>query len=258
MDEYDLLDDEDEILEGYCVRDKMMVEIENPQAVWTRRGMPATRGECPECGGTVFRMGRTPAHDALQRPEAVLVAGGGKRAKLARDTAYIAYAESDESIAEQIAADLEKTGVASWLHDYGAQVNWAGGVHPALSECGSLVVLLSPAALQSEAVEIRLAVLQGQAQASHHRSGRRCRAARCHPPQPALRFHRRLQNRLPPVGPGAVTSYGDPLRRGEACLAQGLWNSLNHDRHAEIEVFRAFPVTKSRCTVPTCGGTDQG
>jgi hypothetical protein len=153
MDEYDLLDDEDEILEGYCVRDKMMVEIENPQPVWTRRGMPATRGECPECGGTVFRMGRTAAHAALQRPDAVQVVGGGKRAKLARDTAYIAYAESDESIAEQIAADLEKTGIASWLHDYGAQVNWAGGVHPALTECGSLVVLLSPAALQSEAVE---------------------------------------------------------------------------------------------------------
>lgn len=152
-DHDDLYDDDDDVLEGYCVRDKVMVEIGNPQPVWTRRGMPATRGECPECGGTVFRMGRTPAHDNLTRPDAVTVAGN-QRTRLAQDTAYIAFAEADESIARAIADDLEKIGIASWLHDYApAEVNWAGGVHPALTECASMVVVLSPAALASDEVE---------------------------------------------------------------------------------------------------------
>jgi len=153
VNDQDLLDDEEEILEAYCVRCKETHEIENPQAVWTRRGMPATRGECSNCGGTVFRMGRTDAHDPNQRPEAVLVGGSTVRGKLARDTAYIAYAEADEMMAQSIAADLEKIGIASWLHEHGDSVKWAGGVHPALEECGSLVVLLSPAALKTDAVE---------------------------------------------------------------------------------------------------------
>ena len=152
-DHDDLYDDDDEILEGYCVRDKVKVEIENPQPVWTRRGMPATRGECPECGGTVFRMGRTAAHDNLQRPDAIQV-GGTQRAKLAKDTAYVAFAEADEAIARTIAGDLEKIGIASWLHDYApADVNWAGGVHPALTECASMVVVLSSAAVESTEIE---------------------------------------------------------------------------------------------------------
>ena len=35
-------DEDDEPLEAYCVRCKQTVEIENPQAVWTRRGMPCS------------------------------------------------------------------------------------------------------------------------------------------------------------------------------------------------------------------------
>ena len=153
-DELYLDDDEDEILEGYCVRDKQMVEIENPLPVWTRRGMPATRGECPDCGGTVFRMGRTAAHEKLKRPDAVRVSGS-QRTKLAKDTAYIAFAQTDEVIARTIAGDLDKIGVASWLHDYepDEDIQWAGGAHPALTECASIVVVLSPAAVESQAVE---------------------------------------------------------------------------------------------------------
>jgi hypothetical protein len=153
--EGETVDDElfdDEPIEGYCMRCKLSVEIESPQAVWTRRGMPATRGECPECGGTVFRMGRTDAHDPTERPDAVKV-GGSTRTKLARDTAYIAFAEADEMLAQTIAADLEKIGIASWLHESDDHVRWAGGVHPALTECGSLVVVLSPAALEANAVQ---------------------------------------------------------------------------------------------------------
>jgi TIR domain/Domain of unknown function (DUF5679) len=133
------------------VRCKETVEIENPKPVWTRRGMPATRGECPECGGTVFRMGRTSAHNSENRPEAVHV-GTSSRAKLTQDTAYINFAESDMALAEQLADDLQKAGVAIWLHEDN-HVDWAGGVHPALTECSRMVFLLSPDALQAGSVQ---------------------------------------------------------------------------------------------------------
>jgi DNA topoisomerase-1 len=56
-------------LEAYCVKCKTKREIQNPQAVFTENGAPATRGVCPVCGTTLFRMGNTEAHANLPRPE---------------------------------------------------------------------------------------------------------------------------------------------------------------------------------------------
>lgn len=152
MDEHDAIFD-DEPVEGFCVRCRETVEIQDPVPVWTRRGIPATRGECPNCGGTVFRMGSTDAHNKLARPAAVQVAERS-RAKLSQNTAYIAFADDDEGLAQQIAADLQKAGIACWLHEQEeVGVNWAGGVHPALTECARMVYVLSPAALEVESVE---------------------------------------------------------------------------------------------------------
>jgi hypothetical protein len=146
-------EDEQEAIEAYCVRCKETIEIENPQPVWTRKGIPATRGECPICGGTVFRMGRTEAHSGGQRPAAVQVASN-TRAKLVQDTAYINFSEADAALAEQLADDLQKAGIAVWLHESaGGDVHWAGGVHPALTECSRMVYVLSLAALDDGGVE---------------------------------------------------------------------------------------------------------
>ncbi|MDX1994652.1 MAG: DUF5679 domain-containing protein [bacterium] len=153
--------DEDELLEefeleGYCMRCRETVEILDPQAVWTRKGMPAVRGDCPNCGGTVFRMGKTDLHQANARPAAVEVGGDGRRKqpKLARDTVYVAFAPEDEALAQQIAADLNNTGVAAWLHEPDdGEVAWAGGVHPALKECARLLYVLSPTSLNAPDVE---------------------------------------------------------------------------------------------------------
>lgn len=142
-------------IEGYCMRDRQTVEIVNPQAVWTRKGQPATRGDCPICGGTVFRMGKTDLHDDAQRPDPIVVGESGTkrtRPKLERDTVYINYAAPDEAFAQQLAADLEKSGIATWLHDAQDDVNWSGGVHPALKECGGMAYVLSAAALEDAAV----------------------------------------------------------------------------------------------------------
>lgn len=146
----DLLDDDE--IEAYCVRCRHSVLMEDPQPVWTRRGLPAMRGDCPDCGGAVFRMGRTSAHSREARPAAVQVAAR-TRARLAQDTAYIAFAEADGAHAEQLADDLQKAGIAAWLHEAETSpVHWAGGVHPALKECARLVLLLSPSALADPGV----------------------------------------------------------------------------------------------------------
>lgn len=56
-------------MEAYCVKCKTKREIKNPQPTFTDNGMPATRGTCPVCGTSMYRMGRTPAHEGMQAPE---------------------------------------------------------------------------------------------------------------------------------------------------------------------------------------------
>jgi DNA topoisomerase-1 len=55
-------------VEAYCVKCKTKREIVDPQAVFTQGGAPATRGVCATCGTTLFRMGRTEAHQGLTPP----------------------------------------------------------------------------------------------------------------------------------------------------------------------------------------------
>jgi len=63
---------------------------------------------------------------------------------------YINYATADEETAQQLADDLQKVGMAVWLHDPAPEdVNWAGGVHPALKDCTRMVVVLSETALHA-------------------------------------------------------------------------------------------------------------
>lgn len=146
-------DDEDEPVEGYCVRCRETVVIEDPEPVWTRKGLPAMRGTCPTCGNQVFRLGKTAAHERLNRPSAVKVATN-TRAELPQQTMYVNFAPQDAALAAQIAADLQRVGVACWLHEHEpSEVNWAGGVHPALKECTRMLVVLSPSALGEPGVE---------------------------------------------------------------------------------------------------------
>lgn len=146
-------DYEMEPIEGYCMSCRETVEIESPKAVWTRKGQPATRGECSMCGGTVFRMGKTDMHADQERPDPVEIGDAGDKRtapKLTRDTVYINYTAADEDFAQQLAADLEKSGCATWLHETQEDVNWSSGVHPALTECDYMVYVLSQAALDDD------------------------------------------------------------------------------------------------------------
>jgi DNA topoisomerase I len=56
-------------LEAYCVKCKTKREMTEPQAVFTDNATPATRGVCPVCGTSMFRMGRTDAHEGMIPPK---------------------------------------------------------------------------------------------------------------------------------------------------------------------------------------------
>jgi DNA-directed RNA polymerase subunit RPC12/RpoP len=43
--------------EAYCVRCRKKVEMKNAQSVTMKNGKKAMKGECPNCGTKVFRIG---------------------------------------------------------------------------------------------------------------------------------------------------------------------------------------------------------
>jgi len=43
--------------EAYCVKCKKKVEIAEAKTVTLKNGKKATKGKCPNCGTTVFRIG---------------------------------------------------------------------------------------------------------------------------------------------------------------------------------------------------------
>src|SRR5512135_2699388 len=46
-------------------------KIVNPQASFNAAGAPVTRGTCGVCGTTLYRIGRTEAHEGMVKPEKV-------------------------------------------------------------------------------------------------------------------------------------------------------------------------------------------
>jgi len=59
------------VVEAYCVKCRAKREIQHAQFVFNVRGQPVTRGECPVCGTTLYRLGETAGHAGLTRPAPV-------------------------------------------------------------------------------------------------------------------------------------------------------------------------------------------
>ncbi len=59
-------------MEAYCLKCKAHREMQDPKAEFTKTGSPGTRATCPVCGATMFKMGRTPAHEGMTPPENVV------------------------------------------------------------------------------------------------------------------------------------------------------------------------------------------
>ena len=49
---------ENEMPTAYCVKCKTSIEIKDPQNVTLKNGKPAVKGVCPNCGTSVFRIGK--------------------------------------------------------------------------------------------------------------------------------------------------------------------------------------------------------
>jgi Zn finger protein HypA/HybF involved in hydrogenase expression len=43
-------------MQAYCMKCRKKVEIKNPKSITTKNKQPATRGECPSCGTSVYNM----------------------------------------------------------------------------------------------------------------------------------------------------------------------------------------------------------
>lgn len=56
-------------MEAYCMKCKTKREIQEPSAGFNKASAPVTKGTCKECGTTLYRIGRTPAHEGLIAPE---------------------------------------------------------------------------------------------------------------------------------------------------------------------------------------------
>ena len=142
-------DEEENVIEAYCMTCRAKNPVENPIAIWTRRGAPGTRGTCSICGTTVFIMGKTDAHTRSKRPDPVNVTGTGP-SKLPAAVTYLNYSVTETEFAEILAEDLKRIGIATWMAEEEVRdVQWATGVHPALTECKNMVVILTSLGLKA-------------------------------------------------------------------------------------------------------------
>ena len=46
-------------MEAYCFKCRTKREMKNPQKVTLKNGKPATKGVCPVCGTTMYRIGKS-------------------------------------------------------------------------------------------------------------------------------------------------------------------------------------------------------
>lgn len=58
-----------ETMTGYCFKCKAQRPLLDAQPEWAPNGTAATRGRCAECGGGIYKLGRTAAHADLPKPE---------------------------------------------------------------------------------------------------------------------------------------------------------------------------------------------
>ena len=56
-------------MEAYCVKCRTKREMKEPQAIFNAKGNAATQGVCSVCGTKLYRIGKTEAHQGLEKPK---------------------------------------------------------------------------------------------------------------------------------------------------------------------------------------------
>jgi hypothetical protein len=46
------------VVQGYCVKERKKVQIQDPVQVMMKNGKPAVQGVCPDCGTKIFKIGK--------------------------------------------------------------------------------------------------------------------------------------------------------------------------------------------------------
>ncbi len=80
-------------MEAYCFKCKAKREIQNPVAGFNAKGSPITTGTCGVCGTKMYRMGKTPAHEGLEKP-VIAKSNGGKNGKMVKRSGKLVIVES--------------------------------------------------------------------------------------------------------------------------------------------------------------------
>ena len=90
-----------EEITGYCLKCKEKRPILDAIPEWAANGSPGTRGKCPVCGGTIYKQGRTPAHETLPKPAKTTTT---KKAKAAAKSTKASPAKTKGSSGKSAAA----------------------------------------------------------------------------------------------------------------------------------------------------------
>ena len=56
-------------VEAYCTKCRTKRPMQDAQAVWLQNGRAATQGTCPVCSTKLTRLGETPEHAQVPRPQ---------------------------------------------------------------------------------------------------------------------------------------------------------------------------------------------
>lgn len=77
---------------------------------------------------------------------------------------FISYATQDEALATRLVASLESAGLDAWYkkREIMPGDNWAEKIAAGLKESNAMVVLLTPAALESDAVQNSISYALGE------------------------------------------------------------------------------------------------
>ena len=97
-------------MEAYCLKCKEKRDMTNPEAGFMKNGAPVTRGVCSVCGTKMNLVGKTPAHDGLERPviEARVITKSGAKPEPAAKNASKSKTRTAKQASKTGAAAVKK------------------------------------------------------------------------------------------------------------------------------------------------------